>query len=1299
MSLRTNIQSLGAGLRDTVFGVGQKATNNSQNARNSRSNVRIITAGGNRTPTRMSDYAAYLNTINVPTVYAAVSVIAYTFANTKLRILDDNDNEINIKQEAPLLYELLEHPNPEMSGFIFREYIAMDWMLTGNSISALDNFNGLMQPTEMYRLRPDKVAIMRDPDKGRLLYGYQITTSAGISDMIWYLPDEIRHLKFANPKDPLWGLGVVESGEVVISAAKKIYEFKLAYFDRGAVLDGIITTDGDMEDDEYDRLLNRWQAMRGMRTSMRTGILWQGATYQPIQEPLGNVPIVDLSKLSRNDILEMFGVPPAKLGDFSDNNYSNAVQADMAFYNETISPLLTRAEPMWTSIAELFGPWHASYDRREFLDASVRAQTATSLGNIGAFTVDEIRLAAGHDPRGDAFGKRIVMQTMMTTVDPDNVIKQEQIQNQQAQTQAEQAKKQLSAPAPSSNTPPDTSASAPPKSLAPDGGDNQPQGTDFPDATAAPGGAGGDVAGAGGKSSGIGDKMVYAEESGPAGEGVNQPLSLHTLEEYVAIALDAAQYYYNEYDEDGQPTDRFREELVQALESELLQPLSYISVGGGFKDLQAMRDLPYGAQWKTIRDLPILVDRNGAILAGPHDWLGSMVADYTDDLQEATLNAFGSDKPHWAVLRNGTYVLTSRAPDDKMYVASVFPAEGQESDSEMLADASIALLTGQKHGIEGHYPPGHIPDDIRLIGFTGLTVGIKSGAWAELKPGQRWVTIEHQHVLLEHGGNIIDGPPGFVGKNVKDIKSPISTKIAPNDQWSPKTHWMKLDDGSHVLLVHDKGNESHIRSVITAEGHAADSHELIGVDAANLSEHGRSIEGHYPWGHVPNEIKPALRARVRKTGKPEGGVGIKEEIDSETNSSTESDELQVGQKASTRGSEETPPGSEWRTIHGAHILIDHGGNILEGPRAFHGKTVGQLRTALNTPREAAPSPTHAQSGNGTYSIEHNNKHVVIGGHTAEDRSYLKALPDDARNNVLDAREKKIRGIRGIDHHEPISNQEMASLKSGSRASSGLNADTHLAEDGNGNKYFVKQTDDKHYGPYDAMHEDMVYDLMHHFGLNVPAHRTIQSDDGTPSLVTRAVEGAKSSTESPLFVKDTLPKDGSTQEYRPPEKNEAVPLTSPQTNELTRQLLFDVLFNNTDAHSGNLLYTPHDGKFTSIDKAMAAEIPSTKQRPIADSLWAVHGANGAYIHRLKQGSATISRKTVQSFLKKVDTLDHRFDDRINALQDIRQDQMPVLKARDSSMDQEKGGALHPFVNGFHKRVQEFLDSLPPSSVRS
>ncbi len=368
--------------------------------------MRAMDAGTTR---RMNNFGQYLHALNIPVVYSALSLIAYNYAATPLRLLDDDDNEVDLAK-VPELRRLLKRPNPRMNGFEFRESLAYDLFLTGNWFLVMDSLDGKGRPTELFRLPPDKVSQYQDPT-GEITYTYEVILDNEKRE-IAFPSDQVGHLKFFNPANPLWGIGIVEAGEAVFSASRLQMELQRNYFGRGAILDGVITTEKYVSKEDYDRQLQEWRTLRyGSRNEFKTAMLWAGADYKPIQEPMGNIPLVDLAKMTRNQALQLIGVPPQMLGDFDQTTYRNGQEANSFFWSETMTPLLVRSEKVWNLVVERFGPYHVEHPSKEINDLVARSTAAQHLANTGAATINDIRVYAGLDPfdEDDPAGQAIVL--------------------------------------------------------------------------------------------------------------------------------------------------------------------------------------------------------------------------------------------------------------------------------------------------------------------------------------------------------------------------------------------------------------------------------------------------------------------------------------------------------------------------------------------------------------------------------------------------------------------------------------------------------------------------------------------------------------------------------------------------------------------------------------------------------------------------------------------------------------------------------------------------------------------------
>jgi HK97 family phage portal protein len=350
---------------------------------------------------KYTDYKSYLEAYKLPWVRACVQVIAFNAANVQYRLVkadadpDDPNREVS---SSPLL-DLLKQPNPLQNGFSFMEKVWTYLELTGNSFWSLEAMDRARRPAEMYLLRPDRVLVV--PDKETLVRGYRYVVNG---KRVEYAPDEMLHLTYVNPLDDLYGMGTIEAGEARFDSERLMAEHERKFWANGAKITGIFTTDDSLDDATFARLASQMKGMfRG--SGYVTPLMERGLKYQPVSDGPAKLGLLELSKMSRDTILAMFGVPPTKLGILENANYK-AQASDEFFWTETVDPKLTRMEMALQPLVERFHPGAGlkiEFDRLNFSDDLPAEQVAATMTAAKAYTINEVRAYRGKEalPGGD----------------------------------------------------------------------------------------------------------------------------------------------------------------------------------------------------------------------------------------------------------------------------------------------------------------------------------------------------------------------------------------------------------------------------------------------------------------------------------------------------------------------------------------------------------------------------------------------------------------------------------------------------------------------------------------------------------------------------------------------------------------------------------------------------------------------------------------------------------------------------------------------------------------------------------
>ena len=243
------------------------------------------------------------------------------------------------------LAQLLARPNPFTSRSEFIQALTVYWNLAGNAYVALQRPTADALPSAMYLLRPDRVYIVPDAEIGIKGFLY-VPEGKPKADGIPFVPQDMMHLKFPNPDDPLHGLGyglspmspLAQSGDV----DNAVTRFLKTFFERGAMFQGLLKIDAPLDDDEVQRLKRRWQEQYGgVDNWSEIGILDKMGSYERLSPTFNEMGFEALDERNETRILGPFGVAPILIGarvGLKHGTYSNYEQARQATWEDTLVP-------------------------------------------------------------------------------------------------------------------------------------------------------------------------------------------------------------------------------------------------------------------------------------------------------------------------------------------------------------------------------------------------------------------------------------------------------------------------------------------------------------------------------------------------------------------------------------------------------------------------------------------------------------------------------------------------------------------------------------------------------------------------------------------------------------------------------------------------------------------------------------------------------------------------------------------------------------------------------------------------
>ena len=333
-------------------------------------------------------------------VFTCIQRIASQGASIKLRLYRKT-----IKNGKEVITEVFDHPintllkkvNPFTTGLQLLEHTISFEELTGNAYWLLDSFEN-DKPTEIYSLRPDRVRIIPDPVNYIKEYTYEIAQNKFIK----FAPEQVIHFKYFNSTDDYYGLSPISAGRMSIDTQKLGDEYNKQFYANSAQPRGALFSEKGITSKNKKRISAAWRQMhQGNSNAHKIAILEGGLNWKALGISQKDMDFIQQKKMTREDIMGVFGVPPAMVGVFEFANYANSREQREIFWRNTEVPKLNSIAAIVNEY--LVKPWDETlevafdYSTVDALqtDINVRATTDEILTRSGIKTINEAREERG----------------------------------------------------------------------------------------------------------------------------------------------------------------------------------------------------------------------------------------------------------------------------------------------------------------------------------------------------------------------------------------------------------------------------------------------------------------------------------------------------------------------------------------------------------------------------------------------------------------------------------------------------------------------------------------------------------------------------------------------------------------------------------------------------------------------------------------------------------------------------------------------------------------------------------------
>lgn len=368
--------------------------------------------------------------LQVSAVYACVRLLAESIAMQPVHLVRQRgrSRERLDPAESRLAWLMAVEPNSEMdAGELWRA--VMVWMLLWGDAYAYVERNRGGAPVALWPLPTTAVNVGRTPSSRRLTY--QVVTpqemqGPGVPAAAALGPESILHFRAFG-----FGLtGLSPIGQIRESVGTSIaaQQYAARFYQADAAPGSYITTEGNLDDKQYDRMKAQWrEAHEGLTRAHKLAVLEGGAEWKSVSLSPKDAEFIATRKFEKVEIASIYGVPPHMIADVERSTSwgSGIEQQNIAFAQYSLAPWVDRLERVCRRqlVAPTLGPrvrarW--SMDGLLRGDTQARHNAYATGRQWGWYSTNDVRALEDMDPvaGGDVYLQPMNMVPAGTVTEP-----------------------------------------------------------------------------------------------------------------------------------------------------------------------------------------------------------------------------------------------------------------------------------------------------------------------------------------------------------------------------------------------------------------------------------------------------------------------------------------------------------------------------------------------------------------------------------------------------------------------------------------------------------------------------------------------------------------------------------------------------------------------------------------------------------------------------------------------------------------------------------------------------------------
>ena len=284
-------------------------------------------------------------------VFSCISLIASDISKMPLRLMRRDSNGIWKENNNGTPARIYRRPNAFQNRMQFFECWLNSKLCHGNTV-VLKIRNTRGDITELRILDWNKVTPLV-ADDGSVFYQINPDNMTGVDASVTVPAREVIHDRFNCLFHPLIGLSPIYAAGLAAMQGHHIQENSAHFFRNGSKPSGVIEVPGTITEDNARKLKANWDTGYTGENAGKTGLLSNGAKYNPISMSADDAKVVEQLQMSEKIVCSTFHVPAYKAGVGDLPSYDNIEALEQQYYSQCLQTLIESIELLLDEAFEL----------------------------------------------------------------------------------------------------------------------------------------------------------------------------------------------------------------------------------------------------------------------------------------------------------------------------------------------------------------------------------------------------------------------------------------------------------------------------------------------------------------------------------------------------------------------------------------------------------------------------------------------------------------------------------------------------------------------------------------------------------------------------------------------------------------------------------------------------------------------------------------------------------------------------------------------------------------------------------